>query len=134
MSVATEANPLYRRRKLVNIVMLAISSAALVFGLFWLAWILSTLLYEGANALMRPTLFTEMTPPPGSDGGLANAIAGSLIMAGIGTAVGTPVGILAGTYLAEYGKSGWLASDTEPGTPPGAESSSTATFPHSGSS
>src|SRR5262249_25777839 len=112
MSIATEANPLYRRRKLVNVVMLAISSAALAFGLFWLVWILSTLLYEGANALMRPTLFTEMTPPPGSDGGLANAIVGSLIMAGIGTAVGTPVGILAGTYLAEYGKSGWLASAT----------------------
>src|SRR5215813_3182896 len=112
MSIATEANPLYRRRKLVNVVMLAISSAALAFGLFWLVWILSTLLYEGANALMRPTLFTEMTPPPGSDGGLANAIAGSVIMAGIGTAIGTPVGILAGTYLAEYGKSGWLASAT----------------------
>ena len=112
MTVASATNPLYRRRKLTNVVMLTVSFFALAFGLFWLVWILGTLLYEGANALMRITLFTEMTPPPGSDGGLANAIVGSLIMAGLGTSIGTPVGILAGTYLAEYGKTGWLAAGT----------------------
>ena len=112
MAVASETNPLYRRRKLTNVVMLTVSSLALAFGLFWLVWILGTLLYEGANALVRISLFTQMTPPPGSDGGLANAIAGSLIMAGLGTLMGTPVGILAGTYLAEYGKTGWLAAGT----------------------
>ena len=108
----TSANPRYLRRKRFNFAMLAISSLALVFGLFWLVWILATLFYEGANALFRVTLFTEMTPPPGSDGGLANAIMGSIEMVTAGTAIGTPVGILAGTYLSEYGKSGWLASAT----------------------
>jgi len=69
------------------------------------------LLWEGASAL-RPSLFTQMTPPPGSDGGLANAIFGSVLMAGAGTLIGTPIGILAGTYLAEYGRRGWLAPAT----------------------
>ena len=72
----------------------------------------STLLYEGGTALLRATLYYQMTPPPGADGGLANAIAGSLAMVVAGTILGTPIGILAGTYLAEYGKSGWLASAT----------------------
>jgi phosphate transport system permease protein len=102
---------LYRSRRRFNAVMMAISGLALLFGLFWLGWILFTLLSESLNAL-RLSLFTEMTPPPGSDGGLANAIVGSLMMAGIGTAIGTPVGILAGTYLAEYGQRGWLAPAT----------------------
>jgi phosphate transport system permease protein len=92
--------------------MLAVSSAALVFGLFWLVWILGTLLYEGGNALLRASLYFHMTPPPGADGGLANAIMGSLIMVSAGTLLGTPIGILAGTYLAEYGRSGWLATAT----------------------
>jgi len=61
---------------------------------------------------LRPALFTQMTPPPGGDGGLANAIVGSILMAGAGTLIGTPVGILAGTYLAEYGRRGWLAPAT----------------------
>ena len=112
MRGATEANRLYQRRKRTNLVMLAISSLAVAFGLFWLIWILATLLYEGGNALTRITLFTQMTPPPGSDGGLLNAIMGSILMAGAGTIIGTPIGILAGTYLSEYGKSGWLASAT----------------------
>jgi phosphate transport system permease protein len=92
--------------------MLAISSLALAFGLFWLVWIIFTLLYEGGAALARVALYTQMTPPPGADGGLANAIAGSLLMAGVGTLLGTPVGILAGTYLAEYGRGSWLAAAT----------------------
>ena len=105
------ANPVYRRRVRTNAVMMTVSTLALVFGLFWLVWIIAVLLYEGAGAL-RPSLFTEMTPPPGSDGGLANAILGSVFMAGAGTPIGTPVGILAGTYLAEYGRRGWLAPAT----------------------
>jgi phosphate transport system permease protein len=105
-------NRLYRSRKRVNFVLLSVSSLALAFGLFWLVWILGTLLYEGGNALARATLYYQMTPPPGSDGGLANAIAGSLVMVVAGTLIGTPVGILAGTYLAEFGQRGWLAGAT----------------------
>jgi phosphate transport system permease protein len=104
-------NPTYRRRKRMNSVMMAVSTAALCFGLFWLLWIIAVLLWEGAGAL-RPALFTQMTPPPGADGGLANAILGSILMAGAGTLIGTPIGILAGTYLAEYGQRGWLAPAT----------------------
>src|SRR5471030_796438 len=91
--------------------MMGVSTAALAFGLFWLIWIVAVLLWEGASAL-RPSLFTQMTPPPGGDGGLANAIFGSVLMAGAGTLIGTPIGILAGTYLAEYGGRGWLAPAT----------------------
>jgi len=112
MSEISAANPLYRARKRRNVVMLTVSSAALVFGLFWLVWILGTLLYEGGNALLRASLYFQMTPPPGANGGLANAIVGSLIMVSAGTLLGTPIGILAGTYLAEYGRSGWLATAT----------------------
>jgi phosphate transport system permease protein len=105
-------NRLYRSRKRVNYFLLAVSTLALAFGLFWLVWILGTLLYEGGTALARATLYYEMTPPPGANGGLANAIGGSLVMAAAGTLFGTPVGILAGTYLAEYGRGGWLAGAT----------------------
>ena len=105
-------NRLYRLRKRVNFFLLAVSSLALAFGLFWLVWILGTLLYEGGTALARATLYYQMTPPPGTDGGLANAIAGSLVMVTAGTLLGTPIGILAGTYLAEYGRRGWLAGAT----------------------
>ena len=111
-SVVHSANPLYRSRKRVNFILLAISGVALAFGLFWLVWILGTLLYEGGYALARATLYYQMTPPPGGDGGLANAIVGSLLMVSAGTLLGTPVGILAGTYLAEYGRNGWLANAT----------------------
>ena len=110
--VISANNPLYLSRKRRNAAVLAASSAALALGLFWLAWILGTLAVEGGNALLRISLFTQMTPPPGSDGGLLNAIAGSVAMAGVGTLIGTPVGILAGTYLAEFGRRGWLASGT----------------------
>jgi phosphate transport system permease protein len=105
-------NRLYRARKRLNVVLLAVSGLAIVFGLFWLVWILGTLLYEGGNALAHATLYYQMTPPPGADGGLANAIAGSLVMVTAGTLLGTPIGILAGTYLAEYGRRGWLAGAT----------------------
>jgi phosphate transport system permease protein len=111
MAIASTDNPTYRRRRRTNAAMMALSTLALAFGLFWLVWILGVLLYEGVGAL-RPSLFLQMTPPPGSDGGLANALFGSLLMAGAGTLIGTPVGILAGTYLAEYGRRGWLAPAT----------------------
>jgi phosphate transport system permease protein len=106
-----EGNPVYRRRRRRNTMMMGLASVALAFGLFWLVWIIAVLLWEGAGAL-RPSIFMQMTPPPGGDGGLANAIVGSLLMAGAGTLIGTPVGILAGTYLAEYGRRGWLAPAT----------------------
>ena len=104
-------NARFRRRQRINRAMVAASIAAVAFGLLGLAWILGVLAWEGAVAF-GPTLFTRMTPPPGGDGGLANAIFGSVLMAGAGTLAGTPVGILAGTYLAEYGRTGWLAPTT----------------------
>jgi len=104
-------NWVYRRRRLTNKIMLGLSFAALAFGLFWLCWILAVLLIKGGGALSL-TLLTESTPPPGQAGGLLNAILGSFVMVGVGTAIGTPVGILAGTYLAEYGQRGWLAPAT----------------------
>ena len=102
---------LYRRRRIANFVYLGISMLAVLFGLFWLVWILWTLFAEGLSALSL-TMFTHSTPPPGSTGGLANAIVGSLLMSACATLIGTPVGILAGTYVAEYGRRGWLAPAT----------------------
>jgi len=112
MSDISSTNPVYAARKRGNVIMLAISSVALAFGLFWLVWILATLLFEGGNALVRISLYSQMTPPPGSDGGLANAIMGSVAMVAVGTLIGTPIGVLAGTYLAEYGGKGWIAGTT----------------------
>ena len=94
---------LYRRRRIRNRTFLALSVAASLFGLGWLALILGTLLSQGAGG-MNTTLLTLMTPPPGSSGGLANAILGSAMMSAIAVIVGTPIGILAGTWLAEYGR------------------------------
>ena len=105
-------NPLYRARKRINATLLFVSGLALAFGLFWLVWILGTLLYEGGYALLQASLYYRMTPPPGEAGGLANAIAGSLLLVVVATLLGTPVGILAGTYLAEFGKKSRLASAT----------------------
>jgi phosphate transport system permease protein len=102
---------LYTRRRIINAVGLTVSVLAMLFGLFWLCWILFTLLDHGLPAL-TPMVFTQMTPPPGSAGGLLNAIAGSLVMTLVGTLIGTPIGILAGTYLAEFGHRGWLAPIT----------------------
>ena len=102
---------LYRRRRLTNRLALGLSMAAMSFGLFWLIWILWTVLELGSAGITL-RLFTQMTPAPGSEGGLANAIVGSLIMVGLATAIGTPVGIMAGIYLAEYGRQSWLGSVT----------------------
>jgi phosphate transport system permease protein len=93
----------YAIRRVRNVVFLSLSVVATGFGLGWLALILGTLLYEGITALDLK-LITEMTPPPGEDGGLLNPIFGSLMMSTFAVAVGTPLGILAGTYLAEYGR------------------------------
>ncbi|SAK69192.1 phosphate transporter permease subunit PtsA [Caballeronia temeraria] len=103
---------LQRRRRGTNAVALTLSLAAMAFGLIWLVWILFTTLKLGIGGL-SVDLFTQSTPPPNTDGGgLANAIVGSLMLVLLATCVGTPLGILAGVYLAEYGQKRWLASVT----------------------
>ena len=103
---------LSRKRKLINKFALTLSLAAMSFGLFWLIWILFTTLQLGVSGLSLD-LCTKMTPPPGAaEGGLANAIAGSFILVGLATLIGTPIGILAGVFLAEYGAGSWLAGAT----------------------
>ena len=92
---------LYARRRLTNWLVMGLSMLATAFGLLWLVMVLGTLLINGIGAI-TPSMFAEMTPPPGSSGGLLNAIAGSLMMTAIATLGGTPTGILAGTFLAEY--------------------------------
>ena len=99
---------LYFRRQAANGVFLLLSIGAGLFGLVWLGFILYALLKDGIAAL-SPTLFTESTPPPGSPGGLSNAIVGSLMMSVMAVAIGTPIGLFAGTYLAEYGRHGRFA-------------------------
>ncbi len=102
----------HAKRKRVNAIALTLSLAAMAFGLFWLIWILVETLRLGIGGLSL-SLFTQMTPPPQSeDGGLANAIFGSVTMVTLATAIGTPIGILAGIYLAEYGQKTWLGSVT----------------------
>jgi phosphate transport system permease protein len=103
------ASGLYSARKRRNFIMMALAWSATAFGLVWLALILGTLLWQGFAGLST-AVFTQMTPPPGSAGGLLNPIVGSLIMTALGVAFGTPIGILAGTYMAEYGRHGRLAS------------------------
>jgi phosphate transport system permease protein len=100
---------IHAKRKRVNAIALTLSMSAMAFGLFWLIWILVETIYRGLGGL-NLSLFTEMTPPPLADtGGLANAIFGSTAMVGLATLLGTPIGILAGIYLAEYGQKNWLA-------------------------
>ena len=97
------------RRRAADVVAFAFASAATAFGLLWLTWILWTTLREGAAAL-TPALFTQMTPPPGESGGLLNAFYGSIVMIGLAILIGTPIGIAAGTYLAEQGRYTRLAA------------------------
>jgi phosphate transport system permease protein len=94
---------LYARRRMANGVVMTLATAATAFGLLWLVLVLWTLLANGIGAL-GPVLFTQMTPPPGSSGGLLNAIFGSVLMTAIATLIATPAGILAGTFLAEYAR------------------------------
>jgi len=107
---AAVQNPLYGGRRRRNAAALVCAGVATLFGLGWLVLILGALLWQGVAALSL-TVFTEMTPPPGATGGgLLNAIVGSLLMTGLGVAIGTPIGVLAGTYMAEYGRYNRLTS------------------------
>jgi phosphate transport system permease protein len=99
---------IYARRRLTNTVALSLAMFAAAFGLFWLIAILWTLFYNGFSAI-NLSIFTEMTPPPGNTGGLLNAIFGSIVLTIGATIISTPIGMLAGTYLAEYGKKGTFA-------------------------
>jgi len=101
---------MHHKRKRVNSFALTLSFGAMAFGVFWLIWILFETIYLGIGGLNLAT-FTEMTPPPmAEDGGLANAIFGSAMMVSLATLLGTPIGVLAGVYLAEYGQRTWLGS------------------------
>ena len=102
---------LYARRKRVNAIALTLSLAAMAFGVFWLIWILVETVRLGIGGLTWATL-TQMTPAPNEAGGIANAIYGSLLMVTLATVVATPIGIMAGIYLAEYDRDGWLGSTT----------------------
>jgi phosphate transport system permease protein len=104
-------NPLYSRRLLVNRIALVLAMSAMMFGLAFLTWILVVLISKGISGI-NLVVFTQMTPAPGSEGGLLNAIYGSFIMVGVATFVATPIGIMAGIYLAEFGKRGWVGPTT----------------------
>ena len=112
MKNAAQVNPIYRKRLWVHRIGITLSFLAMAIGIFFLMWILLTLLVKGAGALSI-AMFTQTTPAPGDDGGgLMNAIVGSLLMVGTATAISTPIGILAGIYLAEYGEESWFAQTT----------------------
>src|ERR1700721_2296995 len=103
-------NPIYRTRRRNDIIIRLLCVGAAIFGVTWLAFILFTLFYNGLAGI-SVQLFTENTPPPGAtEGGLLNAIVGSVIMTGIGVGVGAPLGLFAGTYLAEYGRNNRLTA------------------------
>ncbi len=117
MSSLTSLDPArlarHHRRKRVNVIALALSLAAMAFGVFWLIWILYETARQGLGGLGWQ-VFTEMTPPPQEEtGGLANALYGSFVMVTLATLIGTPVGVMAGIYLAEYGQRSWLGRTTQ---------------------
>ncbi len=101
------SSSLYRRRHFTNLLAQALAVLATLFGLFWLAWILWTTLSKGLSSI-NVALFTQMTPPPGDEGGLLNAFFGSAVMSLLGIAMGAPIGVLAGTFLAEYSQKSWI--------------------------
>ncbi len=107
-TLAVPVGGLYHRRRAINKIALSLAFGAAGFGLFWLVAILWTLLYNGFSAI-NLALFIENTPPPGGQGGLLNAIFGSVVMTTVATLIGTPVGVMAGTYLAEFGRGSKLA-------------------------
>lgn len=109
MSNIQVKHALQKKRKLQNIIAVGSAFFTVIFGLVWLIWILITILQQGLSGLSWE-VFTEMTPPPSGEGGLYNAITGSLIMVGVATLLGTPLGILVGIYLAEYGKHSKMAN------------------------
>jgi phosphate transport system permease protein len=100
---------IYTRRRVINAFNLTVSVLTTIFGLFWLVWLLWTL-FENGLQWLHLDVFTKMTPPPGNEGGLWNAIVGSVILTGIATLIGTPLGVLAGTFLAEFGRYSRVAS------------------------
>ena len=109
-TISADRLKMHNKRKRTNAMALTLSLGAMAFGVFWLIWILFETIYLGIGGLNLAT-FTEMTPPPmAEDGGLANAIFGSAMMVGLATLLGTPIGVLAGVYLAEYGQKSWLGS------------------------
>lgn len=111
-SMKPPMNPIYRKRLWVHRIGISLSFLAMAIGIFFLMWILITLLIKGFGAL-SPALFTQTTPAPGSEGGgLLNPILGSLLMVGVATLISTPIGIFAGVYLAEYGEKSWFAQIT----------------------
>ena len=110
-SLATPDNPIYKRRVWVNRINMLMSLATMAFGMVFLLWILFTLFSKGLAAF-GPALLSQMTPPPGSDGGLANAVFGSLMIVGSAIFIATPIGIMAGIYLAEVGRDNWVATIT----------------------
>ncbi len=112
-TISTDApvSSLYKRRLFVNRLALILSLAAMASGMIFLLWILIVLVMKGIGGL-NLAVFTQMTPSPGSPGGLLNAIFGTVVMVGLGTLIATPIGILAGVYLAEFGKTGWVAPTT----------------------
>ena len=110
-NLAAERQARFSARKRVNQIALTLSLLAMVFGLFWLAWILWETIRLGIGGLTMATL-TQMTPPPNETGGIANAMYGSFLMVALATFVGTPIGIMAGIYLAEYDVKGWLGTLT----------------------
>ncbi|MFY8104488.1 MAG: phosphate ABC transporter permease PstA [Ramlibacter sp.] len=101
----------FNRRKMINRIALALSLAAMAFGVFWLVWILFETVRLGVGGLSLAT-FTQMTPPPNEEGGIANALYGSFLMVMLATLVATPIGIMAGVYLVEYDPKGWLGRTT----------------------
>ena len=108
-ALAESRRKMQARRRLNNRIALTLSMATMAFGLFWLIWILMSTITRGIDG-MSLALFTEMTPPPNTEGGgLANALAGSGLLILWATVFGTPLGIMAGIYLAEYGRKSWLA-------------------------
>src|SRR5947208_6660993 len=109
MAIAARTNKLYAGRWRRNNLMMGLACAATLFGLGWLVLILGVLVWEGFSGLSLQ-VFTEMTPPPGAAGGLLNPIIGSLMLTTLAVAIGTPVGVLAGTYMAEYGRHDRLTS------------------------
>ena len=109
--MSTAISPLYRQRLFINKLALALALAAMAFGMIFLLWILTVLVIKGIGGL-NFAVFTQMTPSPGSAGGLLNAIFGSVVMVFLGTLIATPIGILAGIYLAEFGRRGWVAPTT----------------------
>ena len=100
---------IYLKRRIANYTLLTLAVLATIFGLFWLTWLLWTLVSQGL-AWVSIDVFTKITPPPGSEGGLSNALVGSLILTTGGIIIGAPIGVLAGTFLSEYGRGKVIAS------------------------